>query len=123
MSSKLKGSATANGLYLVCQGDHSGKLTRRVNYIPAHPPNQDTNIWVLQVVQCLWSRGRSLMHEELIVAQEPFLRLTKHALALVHETDKEKAQGNTLMATLRLQHGGSAPEYTLVDGQAQKIRR
>jgi hypothetical protein len=123
MSSKLKGSATANGLYLVCQGDHSGKLTRRVNYIPAHPPNQDTDIWVLQVVQCLWSRGRSLMHEESIVAQEPFLRLTKHALALVHETDKEKAQGNTLMATLRLQHGGSAPEYTLVDGQAQKIRR
>ncbi|KAF9070969.1 hypothetical protein BDP27DRAFT_1362201 [Rhodocollybia butyracea] len=121
MSMKLKGSATANGLYLICLGEHTGKVTRRVNYLPAYPPNPDNDIWVLQVVQCVWARGRMLTHEESIVAHEPLLRLGKQTLALVHEVERERAHGNALMATLRLQHGGSAPHYTLVDGQAQKI--
>jgi hypothetical protein len=123
MSIKLKGSTTANGLYLICHGEHTGKLARRVNYIQVCPPSQDDDIWVLQVVQCVWGRKRILVHEESITPQEPFLRLRKQALALVHETDRERVQGNALMATLRLQNGGSAPEFTLVDGQAQKIKR
>jgi hypothetical protein len=123
MSLKLKGSTTANGLYLICQGEHAGKLTRRVNYIQAYPPDQDQDIWVLQVVRCVWRRARILDHEESIVAQERLLRLRKGILALVHEADRERAQANAMMATLRLQQGGSAPEYTLVDGEAQKIQR
>ncbi|KAF9070216.1 hypothetical protein BDP27DRAFT_1420263 [Rhodocollybia butyracea] len=123
MSLKLKGGSTANGLYIIGQGEHAGKLTRRVNYIQTYPPNPENDTWVLQVVRCVWVQGKALDHKESIVTQEPLLRLRKQVLALVHETDKEKAQGNTIMATLHLQQGGAAPGFTLVNGQAAKIRR
>ncbi|KAF9059898.1 hypothetical protein BDP27DRAFT_1430731 [Rhodocollybia butyracea] len=122
-SLKLKGSPTANGLYLICQGQHTGKLTRRVNYILAHPADPANDTWVLQVVRCVWIQGKGLDHKEFILAQEPLLRLNKQALALVHETDKEKAQANTMMSTLRLEQGGAAPGFTLVNGHAEKNRR
>ncbi|KAF9070981.1 hypothetical protein BDP27DRAFT_1419509 [Rhodocollybia butyracea] len=122
MSLKLKGSSTANGLYLICEGEHSGKLTRRVNYMLAHPPNPENDTWVLQVVRCVWIQAKALDHKESIVPQEPLLRLRKQALTLVHETDRERAQANTIMATLRLQQGGAAAGFTLVNGQAEKAR-
>ena len=44
MSTTLRGGGTANGLYLICMGEHTGKLMHRVQYISAHPPDQGNDI-------------------------------------------------------------------------------
>ncbi|KAF5392585.1 hypothetical protein D9757_002098 [Collybiopsis confluens] len=113
-SALLKGGVTANGLYLICRGEHTRKLARCVQYIPAHPPDQDNNIRVLQVVRCIWLKGKLLSHQESIVEEESLIRLKRGSLLLVDETDSTKAKANNLLATICLKNDGFAVGYTLV---------
>lgn len=116
-SYSIKGSEQANGLYLVCSGIHTGKLVRRLLYTRATPPNQDRDIWLMQVVQCDWEiKGKKLMHTESLVNEE--IQVTKGQIVLVHETDKTREQACKMLVHSRLRHKGHTNGWTISNDRA-----
>ena len=118
-SVKIKGSEQANGLYLVCSGAHIGKLVRRLLYIKAHPPNQEKDTWLMQVVRCVWgNKGKQLTHTEYLENEE--IRLQKGQFVLVHETEKTKDKASEMLVHRRLHHGGHTNGWTVQNGRPVK---
>ncbi|KAE9387571.1 hypothetical protein BT96DRAFT_948255 [Gymnopus androsaceus JB14] len=98
LAHQIKDIETANGLYLICQGEHTGKLARRIRVIKS-PGERAT--WWLQIVSCTWM-GRSLAHSEAIVADE-IVRTKPDIFVVVHEIDATKKNANEMMCAIREQ--------------------
>ncbi|KAJ3990799.1 hypothetical protein F5050DRAFT_1882558 [Lentinula boryana] len=50
--SKVTKGHSASGLYIICEGEHTGKLVRRANYFA------EQNLWVLQVMRSVFHPDR-----------------------------------------------------------------
>lgn len=117
LAHQIKDIETANGLYLICQGEHTGKLARRIRVIKS-PGERAT--WWLQIVSCTWT-GRSLAHSEAIVADE-IVRTKPDIFVVVHEIDATKKNANEMMCAIRERNTGFTNGYRMENGVAVKHR-
>lgn len=89
----------AAGLYLVCKGDHIGKLVRRASeyYGPKMEHYKDP-LWMVQVVSVIKESGKYI---ETIQTDYACFHLRGTSLAEVHETRERRTAGNAAMTIIR----------------------
>ncbi|KAE9393138.1 hypothetical protein BT96DRAFT_944159 [Gymnopus androsaceus JB14] len=91
----------AAGLYLVCEGDHIGKLVRRASeYYGNNGELYKDPLWTVQVVSVVKENGKFV---ETIMMDYPRFHLRGASLAEVHESRERRTSGNAAMTVLREQ--------------------
>ncbi|KAE9387644.1 hypothetical protein BT96DRAFT_1004926 [Gymnopus androsaceus JB14] len=91
----------AAGLYLVCEGDHIGKLVRRAwEYYGNNGELYKDPLWTIQVVSVVKENGKFVK-----TIMMDYLRFHLHgaSLAEVHESREQRTSGNAAMTVLREQ--------------------
>lgn len=114
---QIKDNETANGLYLICQGEHIGKFARRIRVLKS---SDSRATWCLQIVSCTWS-PRNLAHSETIVDGE-IIRTKPDIFVVVHEIDATKVHANKMMCAIRERSIGCTNGYRMQNGVAVKDR-
>jgi len=91
----------AAGLYLVCEGDHIGKLVRRASeYYGNNMEHFRDPLWTVQAVSVVKDNGKYI---ETILTDYPRFHLRGASLAEVHESRERRTAGNAAMTVLREQ--------------------
>ncbi|KAJ3749796.1 hypothetical protein EV360DRAFT_89657, partial [Lentinula raphanica] len=114
--SKVMKGHSASGLYIICEGEHTGKLVRRANYFA------EQNLWVLQVMRPVFHPDRRKQFSVEIGDSDPVLkRIPGSALAMVHESRSDSESGNKMMCIVRKAAGGNTNGYD-VDGHGRIVK-
>ncbi|KAJ3765226.1 hypothetical protein FB446DRAFT_709632 [Lentinula raphanica] len=114
--SKVMKGHSASGLYIICEGEHTGKLVRRANYFA------EQNLWVLQVMRPVFHPDRRKQFSVEIEDSDPVLkRIPGSALAMVHESRSDSESGNKMMCIVRKAAGGNTNGYD-VDGHGRIVK-
>ncbi|KAE9387387.1 hypothetical protein BT96DRAFT_1005179 [Gymnopus androsaceus JB14] len=93
----------AAGLYLVCEGDHIGKLVRRASeYFGDNMEHYRDPLWTVQVVSVAKENGK---HVETIQLDYPQFHLCGASLAEVYEPRERRKAGNEAMTVVREKPG------------------
>ncbi|KAE9385183.1 hypothetical protein BT96DRAFT_950019 [Gymnopus androsaceus JB14] len=94
----------AAGLYLVCEGDHIGKLVRCASeYYGNNGALYKDPLWTVQVVSVVKENGKFV---ETIMMDYPRFHLRGASLAEVHESRERRTSGPP---SLKLHHNGDLP--------------
>lgn len=89
----------AAGLYLVCEGDHIGKLVHHASeYYSENMEHYKDPLWTVQVVSIVKVNGK---YVETVLTDYPHFHLRGTALAEVHESREQRAAGNAAMTSIR----------------------
>ncbi|KAJ3737867.1 hypothetical protein EV360DRAFT_77351, partial [Lentinula raphanica] len=114
--SKVTKGHSASGLYIICEGEHTGKLVRRANYFA------EGNLWVLQVMRPKFHPERRKQFSVEIDDGDPVLkRIPGNALVMVHESRSDSEAGNKMMCIVRKAAGGNTNGYD-VDGHGRIVK-
>ncbi|KAJ3817494.1 hypothetical protein F5880DRAFT_1618223 [Lentinula raphanica] len=114
--SKVTKGHSASGLYIICEGEHTGKLVRRANYFA------EGNLWVLQVMRSVFHPDRRKQFSVEVDSDDRVLkRIPGNALAMVHEARSDSDAANKLMCIIRKAAGGNTNGYD-VDGHGRIIK-
>lgn len=114
---QIKDFETANRLYLISIGEHTGKLAHHVQVIKSSLPDKRATWW-LQITKCQWS-GPGLTHSKVIV-DVPLVQTMPDTFVVVHEINATKKKANEIMCAIREQNLGCMNGYSLVNGTAVK---
>ncbi|KAE9383947.1 hypothetical protein BT96DRAFT_1008606 [Gymnopus androsaceus JB14] len=113
----------AAGLYLVCEGDHIGKLVHRASeYYGNNGELYKDPLWTVQVVSVVKENGKFV---ETIMMDYPRFHLHGASLAEVHESRERRTSGNAAMTVLREQrdHVYTNGFWTDDDGEVSRAAR
>ncbi|KAJ3716720.1 hypothetical protein DFJ43DRAFT_1160007 [Lentinula guzmanii] len=114
--SKVMKGHSASGLYIICEGEHTGKLVRRANYFA------EQNLWVLQVMRSVFHPDRRKHYSVEVDTDDLVLkRIPGNDLAMVHEARSDSEAGNQLMCIIRKASGGNTNGYN-VDGHGRIVK-
>ncbi|KAJ3978236.1 hypothetical protein F5890DRAFT_1560759 [Lentinula detonsa] len=114
--SKVTKGHSASGLYIICEGEHTGKLVRRANYFA------EQNLWVLQVMRSVFHPDRRKHYSVEVDTDDLVLkRIPGNDLAMVHEARSDSEAGNQLMCIIRKASGGNTNGYD-VDGHGRIVK-
>ncbi|KAJ3765683.1 hypothetical protein FB446DRAFT_794821, partial [Lentinula raphanica] len=114
--SKVTKGHSASGLYIICEGEHTGKLVRRANYFA------EGNLWVLQVMRSVFHPDRRKQFSVEVESDDRVLkRIPGNALAMVHEARSDSDAANKLMCIIRKAAGGNTNGYD-VDGHGRIVK-
>ncbi|KAJ3746996.1 hypothetical protein EV360DRAFT_89891, partial [Lentinula raphanica] len=114
--SKVTKGHSASGLYIICEGEHTGKLVRRANYFA------EGNLWVLQVMRSVFHPDRRKQFSVEVDSDDRVLkRIPGNALAMVHEARSDSDAANKLMCIIRKAAGGNTNGYD-VDGHGRIVK-
>ncbi|KAJ3768533.1 hypothetical protein FB446DRAFT_706929 [Lentinula raphanica] len=93
--------AVAKGLYLICSGEQTGLLCRRLSYMmrldPSKPPR-----WLVQAVKLIRRSKKLQQFEEYIDMEAGCHWVEANDLVAVHETAAMRVLGNKQMKPMRL---------------------
>ncbi|KAJ3765553.1 hypothetical protein FB446DRAFT_794937 [Lentinula raphanica] len=94
--------AIARGLYIICSGEHTGMLCRRVNYMMRLDPGKPSR-WLVQVVKLIRKpkHRKGIQFDEIIDTDVGTIWIEGKDLATVHETVGMRTQGNKQLELIR----------------------
>ncbi|KAJ3741601.1 hypothetical protein DFH05DRAFT_1528452 [Lentinula detonsa] len=114
--SKVMKGHSASGLYIICEGEHTGKLVRWANYFA------EQNLWVLQVMRSVFHPDRRKHYSVEVDTDDLVLkRIPGNDLAMVHEARSDSEAGNQLMCIIHKASGGNTNGYD-VDGHGRIVK-
>lgn len=85
----------ANGLYIICEGDHIGKTVRRLGEsFDLNSQSSTAPLWVVQEVG-VQGKGRNYVEQ----IQDLVFSVSGNVLALIYEQEGNRATGNAQLAS------------------------
>ncbi|KAJ3738132.1 hypothetical protein EV360DRAFT_90791, partial [Lentinula raphanica] len=95
--------AVAKGLYLICSGEQTGMLCRRLSYMMRFDPSQPPR-WLVQAVKLVRRSKKLQQFEEHIDMEAGCHWVEGNDLVAVHETAAMRTLGNKQMKPMRLSY-------------------
>lgn len=100
-------SGRANGLYLVCEGVHVGKIVRRLGEsFDLDSQASTVPLWVVQQVR-VQGKGRKYVEQ----IEDLVFSVSGKALALIYEQEADRAKGNAQMTSRRKEYADKYMNY------------